>query len=54
MEYSVIFWERCHELHNVERIMAKIKRGENKIQRKASIKKALDVKVGFLKANKKK
>lgn len=45
VEYSQVFWERCHELQDIERIMAQIERGETKIQRRASIKKALDVKV---------
>lgn len=45
MEYSAIFWERCHELQDVERIMAQIERGETKIQRRSSIKRALDGKV---------
>lgn len=45
VEYSQVFWERCHELQDIERIMTQIERGESKIQRRASIKKALDVKV---------
>lgn len=45
IEYSTVFWDRCHELQDVERIMAQIDRGETKIQRRASIKKALDGKV---------
>lgn len=45
VEYSTVFWERCHELQDIERIMAQIERGETKIQRRASIKKALDGKV---------
>ena len=45
MEYSAVFWERCHELQDIDRIMAQIERGEAKIQRRASIKKALDSKV---------
>ena len=47
MEYSAVFWERCHELQDIDRIMAQIERGEAKIQRRASIKKALDAKVIF-------
>lgn len=47
MEYSAVFWERCHELQDIDRIMAQIDRGEAKIQRRASIKKALDAKVCF-------
>lgn len=45
VEYSAVFWDRCHELQDIERIMAQIERGEAKIQRRASIKKALDGKV---------
>lgn len=45
IEYSAIFWERCHELQDIDRIMAQIERGEAKIQRRVSIKKALDLKV---------
>lgn len=44
-EYSMVFWERCHELQDIDRILAQIERGEAKIQRRISIKKALDVKV---------
>ena len=45
MEYSSVFWERCNELQDIERLMAQIERGEAKIQRRVSIKKALDAKV---------
>jgi hypothetical protein len=48
MQYSSVFWERCHELQDIDRIMAQIDRGEAKIQRRASIKKALDAKVRVL------
>jgi len=47
MEYSSVFWERCSELQDIERLMAQIERGEAKIQRRVSIKKALDAKVVF-------
>uniref|UniRef100_A0A1B6CCE5 Chromatin-remodeling complex ATPase chain Iswi n=1 Tax=Clastoptera arizonana TaxID=38151 RepID=A0A1B6CCE5_9HEMI len=47
MEYSAVFWDRCHELQDIDRIMAQIERGEAKIQRRASIKKALDAKVKY-------
>lgn len=50
MEYSSVFWERCHELQDIERIMAQIERGEAKIQRRASIKKALDSKMARYRA----
>ncbi|KAG1956057.1 SWI/SNF-related matrix-associated actin-dependent regulator of chromatin subfamily A [Pimephales promelas] len=45
MEYSAVFWERCNELQDIEKIMAQIERGEARIQRRISIKKALDSKV---------
>lgn len=48
IEYSSVFWERCHELQDIERIMAQIERGEAKIQRRASIRKALDAKVNYI------
>ena len=51
MEYSAVFWERCHELQDIDRIMAQIERGEAKIQRRTSIKKALDAKVKITNLN---
>lgn len=50
MEYSAVFWERCHELQDIDRIMGQIERGEAKIQRRASIKKALDAKMARYRA----
>lgn len=50
MEYSAVFWERCHELQDIDRIMAQIERGETKIQRRASIKRALDAKMARYRA----
>jgi hypothetical protein len=50
MEYSKVFWERCHELQDVDRIMAQIEKGETKIQRRALIRKALDAKVARYRA----
>lgn len=50
MEYSSLFWERCNELQDIERIMAQIERGEAKIQRRISIKKALDAKMNRYRA----
>ncbi|XP_010900333.1 probable global transcription activator SNF2L1 isoform X2 [Esox lucius] len=44
IEYSAVFWERCNELQDIEKIMAQIERGESRIQRRISIKKALDAK----------
>lgn len=43
--FIAVFWERCNELQDIERIMAQIERGEARIQRRISIKKALDAKV---------
>jgi hypothetical protein len=45
IQYSTVFWERNNELQDIERIMAQIERGEARIQRRISIKKALDAKV---------
>ncbi|XP_031635008.1 chromatin-remodeling complex ATPase chain Iswi-like [Contarinia nasturtii] len=45
IEYSQVFWERCQELNDIERIMKQIERGESKIHRRASIKRALDIKM---------
>ncbi|XP_076030630.1 nucleosome-remodeling ATPase imitation SWI isoform X2 [Oratosquilla oratoria] len=50
MEYSAVFWERCSELQDCDRILAQIERGEAKIQRRASIKKALDAKMARYRA----
>ncbi|KAJ8871780.1 hypothetical protein PR048_028120 [Dryococelus australis] len=50
MEYSTVFWDRCSELQDIDRIMAQIERGEAKIQRRASIKKALDAKMARYRA----
>ncbi|CAF0763735.1 unnamed protein product [Didymodactylos carnosus] len=50
MAYARIFWDRCHELTDIERIMAQIERGETKIHRRISIKKALDTKMARYKA----
>lgn len=43
--FTAVFWERCNELQDIEKIMAQIERGEARIQRRISIKKALDTKV---------
>jgi len=50
IEYSAVFWERCNELQDIERIMSQIERGETRIQRKISIKKALDAKIARYRA----
>ncbi len=38
-EYSSVFWERCQELQDIDRIMAQIEKGESKIQRRGLIRK---------------
>nr|XP_058962907.1 SWI/SNF-related matrix-associated actin-dependent regulator of chromatin subfamily A member 5-like [Pocillopora verrucosa] len=43
--YSAVFWERKDEMTDIEKIMAQIERGEAKIQRRISIKKALEAKM---------
>uniref|UniRef100_A0A1I8PAI2 Chromatin-remodeling complex ATPase chain Iswi n=1 Tax=Stomoxys calcitrans TaxID=35570 RepID=A0A1I8PAI2_STOCA len=50
IEYNAVFWERCHELQDIERIMGQIERGEGKIQRRLSIKKGLDQKMSRYRA----
>ena len=50
MQYSAVFWERCAELQDCDKILAQIERGEAKIQRRASIKKALDAKMARYRA----
>ncbi|RUS91446.1 hypothetical protein EGW08_000770 [Elysia chlorotica] len=49
-QYSSVFWDRCNELQDIERIMAQIERGEARIQRRISIKKALDAKMSRYRA----
>ncbi len=44
-EYAKVFWDRYHELQDVDRLIAQIEKGEAKIQRRISIKKALDAKM---------
>ena len=43
-----MFWERCNELTDIDKIMAQIDRGEAKIQRRISIKKAMEAKVSSI------
>ncbi|RWS31994.1 SWI/SNF-related matrix-associated actin-dependent regulator of chromatin subfamily A member 5-like isoform X5 [Leptotrombidium deliense] len=50
MEYSSIFWERCNELTDCDRILAQIEKGEQRIQRRQDIKRALDLKMGRYRA----
>merc|ERR1712066_764103 len=49
-DYSAIFWERCNELQDIDRVMAQIEKGEAKIQRRALIRKALDAKIARYRA----
>jgi SWI/SNF-related matrix-associated actin-dependent regulator of chromatin subfamily A member 5 len=44
-EYAHVFWQRINELADHERILASIERGEQRIVKKKSTKRALDVKV---------
>lgn len=50
VDYAKVFWERYNELQDIDRIIAQIEKGENKIQRRISIKKALDAKMTRYKA----
>jgi len=50
VEYSKVFWERCQELQDCDRIMGQIEKGEARIQRRSLIKKALDAKIARYKA----
>ena len=45
VEYSKVFWDRCQELQDIDRIMSQIEKGEAKIQRRGLIKKALGAKI---------
>lgn len=49
-EYAKVFWDRYNELQDSERILGQIEKGETKIQRRISIKKALDAKMARYKA----
>ena len=44
-DYASVFWERKDELQDLDRVMSIIEKGEQKIQRKKDIKKALDIKI---------
>ena len=50
MEYAKTFWERYNELQDIDRLIAQIEKGEAKIQRRISIKRALDAKMARYKA----
>ncbi|VDP05105.1 unnamed protein product [Soboliphyme baturini] len=49
--YAKVFWNRYHELGDVDRVKAQIERGEARIQRRLSIKYALDAKIAKYKAS---
>merc|ERR1719242_1342158 len=49
-EYAAVFWDRNHELQDIDRIIAQIEKGEAKIQRRALIRKALDAKIARYRA----
>ncbi|KAL3320968.1 SWI/SNF- matrix-associated actin-dependent regulator of chromatin subfamily A member 5 [Cichlidogyrus casuarinus] len=49
-KYARVFWSRCNELQDVDKIMAQIERGEAKIQRRHAIKRALEVKMARYRA----
>lgn len=48
--YAKIFWERFDELQDHEKILAQIEKGEARIQRRQSVKRALDAKIAKYKA----
>lgn len=50
MEYAKTFWERYNELQDIDRLIAQIEKSEAKIQRRISIKRALDAKMARYKA----
>ena len=43
--YAKVFWERKEELTDLDRVMAIIEKGEQKIQRRKDIKRALEAKM---------
>lgn len=44
-EYFQIFWKRCYELKDIQKIMAQIQKGDVEVYRRNSIEKALEKKV---------
>lgn len=48
--YAKVFWERREELTDHDRIMSIIEKGEQKIQRKKDIRRALDAKMARYKS----
>lgn len=45
LAYHNVFWKRCKDLQDYDRVIAQIERGEAKHQRKHNIKRDLDAKV---------
>lgn len=45
VEYANVFWDRYTELQDCDKIIAQIEKGEQRIQRKQDIKRALDAKI---------
>ncbi|KAE9547659.1 hypothetical protein FO519_009128, partial [Halicephalobus sp. NKZ332] len=50
VEYSKVFWDNVNELNDAERILNQIERGEQRIEKKQTIKQALDRKIAKYKA----
>lgn len=50
VEYANVFWERYHELTDCDKILAQVEKGEQRIQRKQDIKRALDAKISRYRA----
>ncbi|XP_037034435.1 chromatin-remodeling complex ATPase chain Iswi-like [Bradysia coprophila] len=50
VQYSVVFWQRCKEIQDIDRFMSKIERGEAKIQMKVLLRRALDTKMASYRA----
>ncbi|CAL2037227.1 unnamed protein product [Caenorhabditis brenneri] len=48
--YAKVFWERIDELQDSEKLISQIEKGEQRIQRKHAVKKALDAKIAKYKA----
>ena len=50
IEYANVFWERSTELTDYDRILAQIEKGEQRIQRRQDIKRALEAKMSRYRA----
>uniref|UniRef100_A0A915IVQ8 SANT domain-containing protein n=1 Tax=Romanomermis culicivorax TaxID=13658 RepID=A0A915IVQ8_ROMCU len=48
--YADVFWKRFNELQEIDRILGQIEKGEARIQRRVSVKKALDAKIAKYKS----